>query len=131
MINIERRTLFDIIDGYDRASTTPVNGSERPHQAYDTYLNAAAWAASQTVINGMYTTITNIEPDNEYTNRATTSIDTEPYTLNAEMLYHHFNIPPEPNTFAIIIDDCAPQAEITEQELLDFLNGKDDADANR
>lgn len=124
MIKIERRTLFDIIDGYDRASTTPANRDWRPHQAYNTYLNAAAWAASQTVINSMNTTITNIEPDDEYSNRRA-------YIISSESLLCQLGLSPEPDTVSAIIDDYAPQTEITEQELLDFLNGKDDANANR
>lgn len=125
MIEIDRNTLFDIIDEYERASTTTANRDWRSHQAYNTYLTAAAWAASQTVINDINSTIANIEP-------AEVCIDTGAYTIDSESLRRRLGLSPDPDTFfTIIMDDYAPQTEITEQELLDFLNGKDNIDANK
>ena len=107
MIKIDRRTLFDIIDGYGWASSSTVN-TNRNYRTYNSYLTPAQWATNN--IN---------------------YVDTEAYTLSAEMLYRHFNIPLEPNTVSVIIDECLPQKEITEEELLNFLNGKGDSDADR
>lgn len=128
MIKIERRTLFDIIDGYNRASSNTVN-TNRNYRTYNPYLRPAQWAASQwataqIVTNDMNRTITNIEPDDEYSNRRS-------YIISSESLLRQLGLSPEPDTVSAIIDDYAPQTEITEQELLDFLNGKDDVDANR
>lgn len=115
MIKIERRTLFDIIDGYNRASSSTVNTNGN-YWTYNPYLTPAQWATSQTVINDMNSAIARIEPG--------------AYTIDSETLRRCLGISPEPDTISAIIDDCAPQTEITEQELLDFLNGKDGSDAN-
>lgn len=122
MIKIERRTLFDIIDGYDRAGSSTVNTNGN-YWTYNPYLTPAQWATSQTVINDMNSAIARIEP-------AEVCIDTGAYTIDSETLRRCLGISPEPDTISAIIDDCAPQTEITEQELLDFLNGKDDTDAD-
>lgn len=116
MIKIERRTLFDIIDGYDRASY-------RNYRTYNPYLTPAQWATSQTVTNDMNSAIARIEP-------AEVCIDTGAYTIDSETLRRCLGISPEPDTISAIIDDRAPHIEITEQKLLEFLNGKDDSDAN-
>ena len=116
MIKIDRRTLFDIIDGYGWASSSTVN-TNRNYQTYNPYLTPAQWATTQWVTNNPNSTIS--------------SIDTGSYTLDTEMLYRHFNTSLDPNAFAVIIDECLPQKEITEEELLNFLNGKGDSDADR
>lgn len=116
MIKIDRRTLFDIIDGYGWASSSTVN-TNRNYRTYNSYLTPAQWATTQWVTNNPNSTIS--------------SIDTGSYTLDTEMLYRHFNTSLDPNAFAVIIDECLPQKEITEEELLNFLNGKGDSDADR
>lgn len=111
MIKIERRTLFDIIDGYNRASSSTVNTNGN-YWTYNPYLTSAQWATSQWATNNI------------------NYVDTGAYTIDSETLRRCLGISPEPDTISAIIDDCAPQTEITEQELLDFLNGKDDDNAN-
>ena len=112
MIKIDRRTLFDIIDGYGWASSSTVN-TNRNYRTYNSYLTPAQWATAQWATNNI------------------NYVDTEAYTLSAEMLYRHFNTSLDPNAFSVIIDECLPQKEITEEELLNFLNGKGDSDADR
>lgn len=96
MINISSNTLYDIRDVYGRIVTTLSDENTRMYQTYNPYLTPAQWAT-------------------------TSSIDTGSYTLDTEMLYRHFNTSLDPNAFAVIIDDCLPQKEITEDELIAFL----------
>ena len=111
MIKIERRTLFDIIDGYNRASSSTVNTNGN-YWKYNPYLTSAQWATSQWATNNI------------------NYIDTRSYTIDAESLRRYLDVSLESDTVLATIDDRAPHIEITEQKLLEFLNGKDDSDAN-
>ena len=123
MIKITRNTLFNIMNGNERASTTSANRSRLSRQAYNTYLNTSAWAAVQTITNDMTREIARTEMGNNY-------IDTRSYTIDTESLRRYLDVSLESDTVLATIDDRAPHIEITEQKLLEFLNGKDDSDAN-
>lgn len=107
MINISSNTLYDIRDVYGRIVTTLSDENTRIYQTYNPYLTPAQWATTQWETNN--------------TNNTISSIDTGSYTLDTEMLYRHFNTSLDPNAFAVIIDECLPQKEITEDELIAFL----------
>ena len=102
MINISSNTLYDIRDGYGRIVTTLSDENTRMYQTYNPYLTPAQWATNNT-------------------NSTISSIDTGSYTLDTEMLYRNLNVSLDPDAFAVIIDDCLPQKEITEDELIAFL----------
>lgn len=123
MIKITRNEQFNIMNGYGRENTISASSYRPSRQAYNTYLNAAAWAAAQTITNDMTREIARTEYNIDSFNR-------EFYTIDAESLRRYLDVSLESDTVLATIDDRAPHIEITEQKLLEFLNGKDDSDAN-